>query len=328
MVIKKRATISSAALKKAAVVTLTQCLGLKKRESVLIVMDSNTRIVAHELFYESLHIAKHVSMIEIPVGKVNGEEPPAFAICEMKKFNVVLCPTTKSLTHTNAVRAARKKGARVVTLPGITEEIFVRGMSADYHAIAERTAHIWGYLKKDMVVRVTTTKGTDITMKVGVRVNAGKPEGFILKKGEVNNLPAGEAFMVPTYKSAHGVFIVDASMAGIGKVKKPIKITVKKGYAVKIEGGNEAVTLVKLLKPYGKNALNIAELGIGTNDKAQISGNILEDEKVLGTAHIALGNSKGMGGNVYAGCHLDGIFMNPTITAGKKVIMKDGKLVV
>jgi len=309
-------------------ITLTQCLGVTKKESVLIVMDKNTREIAHALFYTALGLARRVSLVEIPVGKVSGEEPPLYAAQGMKGFDIIICPTTKSLTHTNAVKAARKKGARVVTLPGITEEIFVRGMSADYVRIAERTEKVWGRIRKGGSVRVTTARGTDITMKVGIRVNAGKPEGFVLTKGESNNLPAGEAYLVPEQGSAQGVFVVDASMAGVGRVKRPITITVRNGRAVRIGGGKEAAVLRKILAPHGRNAYNIAELGIGTNGRAWISGNILEDEKVLGTAHIALGNSKGMGGLTYAGCHLDGVFLKPTIYCSTTCIMRKGRLLV
>jgi hypothetical protein len=52
------------------------------------------------------------------------------------------------------------------------------------------------------------------------------------------------------------------------------------------------------LSAHGPDAYNVAELGVGTNDRAIVSGHILENEKVFGTAHIALGNNAGMGGTV------------------------------
>ncbi|MCH6574776.1 MAG: PAS domain-containing protein, partial [Bacteroidetes bacterium] len=65
-----------------------------------------------------------------------------------------------------------------------------------------------------------------------------------------------------------------------------------------------------------------------TNDKAIISGNILEDEKVLGTCHIALGNNTGFGGKINIPLHLDGIIKNPTISVDNKKIMESGKLLI
>lgn len=314
-------------LKKPAQTTLKQCLALKKNENLLIIADKNKKSIADALFNEGIRLCRNVLLIWIPVGKINGEEPPEAAAKLMKKFDVIIAVTTKSLTHTNAVRNARKKGrkARVATMPDITEITFKRCMAADYKRIAARTLKLEKLLNKSKKIRVTTREGTDITLTRGTKCNTKKREGFIRKKGEFNNLPAGEAAFVPKYKSAEGVFIIDASMGGVEKLDKPIKITVKKGYAVRIEGGKAASELKKILKSCGKNACNIAELGIGTNDKAKICGSLLEDEKVIGTAHIALGNSKGMGGNIYAKCHLDGVFMKPTIYADGKIIIKEGK---
>jgi len=78
---------------------------------------------------------------------------------------------------------------------------------------------------------------------------------------------------------------------------------------------------------YEKNARNVAEFGIGTNDKAKIIGNILQDEKVMGTCHIAFGNNSAMGGKVYSEVHVDTILERPTIIIDGKILMKDGKFV-
>ena len=83
-----------------------------------------------------------------------------------------------------------------------------------------------------------------------------------------------------------------------------------------------------MLEPYGKNGRNIAEFGIGANEKAKLSGMILEDEKVLGTVHIALGNNVTMGGNVNVGIHLDGVIKRPTVYFDHSLIMDKGKLLV
>ena len=123
--------------------------------------------------------------------------------------------------------------------------------------------------------------------------------------------------------------MVDGSFAGVGKIgKKPIHITVEKGFAVEIKGGKEASKLQSLLEPLGKAAYNIAELGIGTNDQAIVTGQILEDEKVMGTVHIALGNNVSMGGTCSVGIHLDGVILEPTVEIDGKLIMDCGLLLI
>ena len=75
-------------------------------------------------------------------------------------------------------------------------------------------------------------------------------------------------------------------------------------------------------------ARNVAELGIGTNDKARLTGVILEDEKALGTVHVAFGSNATFGGTVEAGVHLDVVMLAPTLYLDDELVMKNGKLLV
>jgi len=246
----------------------------------------------------------------------------------MKMVDVVICPTSKSLTHTDARREACKAGARVGTLPGITEDIMVRTMSADYHQIAEQTYKICEILDRGKVAHLTTPLGTDITIPIK-GIESIPSTGMITKPGSYGNLPSGEAYLMPVESQSQGVFFVDGSMAGIGKIKgEPIKIRVERGMAVEISGGEQARQLNQMVESVGPQARNLAELGIGTNYMAQITGQILEDEKVAGTVHLALGNNKSMGGTVNVGLHVDGIITSPTLRIDDKLILKNGQLLI
>jgi leucyl aminopeptidase (aminopeptidase T) len=245
----------------------------------------------------------------------------------MKMVDVVLCPTSKSLTHTDSRRAASAKGVRVGTLPGVTEEIMVRCMNADYNKIAERTFAFCKLLEKASSVRVTAPAGTDITMPIKGRT-AHASSGLFREKGQWGNLPTGEAYLAPVEGQSEGVVVVDGSMAMVGMVKTPIRIQVKKGYAEDISGGEEAQRLIALLEPHGKDARTVAEFGIGTNDKAILSGVLLEDEKVMGTIHIAFGDNKSMGGSVRVASHLDGLVTRPTVWLDETMILNNGKVLV
>jgi leucyl aminopeptidase (aminopeptidase T) len=320
--------MESTALEKACRIAIKDCMGAKKNETVLIVTDENKRKIGYALYETALKLGHESLIVEMKSRKINGEEPPLYVGDLMKEFDVVLCPTTKSLTHTNARRTASAKGARVATFPGITEEIMIRGLNADYKKIAALTLKLKKEFEKTKIVRVTSPSGTDITMEITGR--KGLPsKGLFHKKGESGNLPTGETYAAPLEGKSNGVFVVDGSMAGVGIVgAKPIKIVVENGLAVSITGGKEAKLLNKMLEPYGKKGRNIAEFGVGTNDKARLSGNILEDEKVLGTIHIALGDNKSMGGSVNVPVHLDGIVKKPTVYFDGKMIMKNGNLLI
>ncbi|MEM2679549.1 MAG: hypothetical protein QXU01_03945, partial [Candidatus Hadarchaeales archaeon] len=97
------------------------------------------------------------------------------------------------------------------------------------------------------------------------------------------------------------------------------------GIAVKIEGNDK---LFKIVSKVGKNARNLAEFGIGTNKMARFSGSVLEEEKIVGTCHIALGDNSTFGGNVRAGVHIDCVMLKPTVEIDGRVILQDGRLLV
>ena len=102
-------------------------------------------------------------------------------------------------------------------------------------------------------------------------------------------------------------------------------MVIKDGYGTELRGGSEAETLSNILQDKGKAAKNIAELGIGTNEKALPSGSVLEDEKVMGTVHVAIGDNTTFGGVVKAPLHIDGIIKTPTLAIDGQMIIKKGK---
>jgi leucyl aminopeptidase (aminopeptidase T) len=85
---------------------------------------------------------------------------------------------------------------------------------------------------------------------------------------------------------------------------------------------------MELLTAHGEDGTNIAELGVGTNERAILTGEILEDEKIAGTIHIAFGASAGIGGTVQVPIHLDCIVMKPTLELDGEAIVRDGELLI
>ncbi len=156
-------------------------------------------------------------------------------------------------------------------------------------------------------------------------------------------------FISPALGTANGTIVFDGSIT-LEKtliIKEPVKVTIKEGFVTEIDGEKEARKLEAYIskaekKPfkmakkgelakdeaaeYAKNARNIGEFGIGLNPKARIVGNVLEDEKVLGTVHFAIGSNYDQ--DALALIHSDGIVKNPTVTVDGKPLMKKGKLLI
>ncbi len=308
-------------------IALIDCMGLQPGERVAVISDEPCRRIGIALFDAARDLGNETVFIEIVPRKINGEEPPPAVAELMKTMDVVLCPTSKSLTHTNARRAAKERGVRVATLPGITEDTFVRCMNADYNRIAQLTNQLCALLDESAVIRVTTSLGTDVTLpKQGRRAIAS--HGLFRSKGEGGNLPTGEAYLAPVEGMSNGIVVVDGSFAGIGMLTNPITIEVKDGFATRISGGDQARQLEKMLDTYAPLSRNVAEFGIGTNECAIVTGTILEDEKILGTIHIAFGDNVSMGGTVNVRSHLDGIVTSPSVWLDQRMLMDSGRLLV
>jgi len=288
-----------------------ECFGAKRGESVLIVVDTSTPIsIGESLFRAAKDLGCEVMIVTMRLRTRHGEEPPVAIAEAMKNADVVIAPTTFSLTHTQARINACKAGARIASMPGITEEMMNSGgMTADYHQVNEIAQRLNKRLKKARRVRVVTESGTDIEFDLeGCKWMMDT--GLCLEPGCSSNLPAGELYIAP--RDANGVFVVDGSMSGIGILDSPLEFTVRKRYVTDIEG-KHARKLSSMLDEVGEKARNIAEFGIGINPQAHLIGNVLEDEKVGGTVHIALGDNSTFGGDVIAGIHLDGIITRPEI---------------
>ena len=309
-------------LNKSADIILRDCMALKKNESCLIVTDKKLKPIGEILFRNSLKICRKSKLVFTDIPKSHGSEPPKDIAEEMLNYDVILLPTTKSLSHTGARHAASSTGARIASMPGITESMMQRTLNVNFYKIRKTNNNLISKLKNRNKIKITTKEGTDIEFNLNGR--KWQPDGGIYtKKSAFGNLPSGEIFIAPLEGKTNGKIACDASVGGLGRVDKNIEIIVKDGFIESIKGGNVANRFSKLLKH--KLYRNVAELGIGTNPKARITGEVLEDEKVMGTCHIAFGNNRHFGGKVDVPFHVDFVIRNPTIYADSILIMNNGK---
>jgi leucyl aminopeptidase (aminopeptidase T) len=259
----------------------------------------------------------------MPETGTHGAEPPALAAEAMKNADIVVCPTRFSLTHTAARKAACGRGARVATMPDITEDMFGAGaITADYREVAVLSDRIADILSRGERVRIEKD-GRVLEMSLAGR-NGISSSGLYHLPGSSGNLPTGEAYIAPLEGTAEGSIVIDGSLAGLGVVSGPLEVRIEKGLAVGFSGPDAGWLEAKLPSP---EARNVGELGIGTNEKARLIGNLLEDEKVYGTIHVAFGTNATFGGTVSAGVHIDGIVLGATLTVDGRVVVAGGKVV-
>ncbi|MDI6820336.1 MAG: aminopeptidase [Candidatus Hodarchaeaceae archaeon] len=312
-------------LSNGAKIAVKICMGVKPRERVLVVTDPARLRVAEALVKAAQDAEAEAVLMCMRARTRHGEEPPKPVERAMVASDVVLAPTTYSLTHTQARLRACRAGTRVATMPMITERMMCRGaMLADYDEVSRLTRKVAALLTKSSEVEVNTPAGTDLYLDITGR-KAHADTGIFHRPGDFGNLPAGEAFIAPLEGKGEGRIVVDGSM--VDTLWARTEIAVKKGRATEISG-EPARRLKKMLEKVGPRAYNLAEFGIGTNPTARLIGNVLEDEKVLGTCHIAFGDNSTFGGRIRAGIHVDGILMKPTIKFDGNTVVKEGRLKV
>ncbi len=305
--------------RKIAATILKVCLGYHKGERLLIITDGYKEDIAKIFFKYAVENKIKVNLLKIPALNIHGQEPGDEVKNFLKIFDLALLITKMSLSHTKARQQASKKGVRIASLPNISIQTLRRAILINYSKLREKTMELARILTKAKTITVKTKKGTDLTMNIEKR-DIFQDNGLYIKAGDFGNLPAGEVCVAPVEGTAYGKIIIDASFASIGRLHRPIRIEVNKGYATKIS----LTRLRKILLSSGRCSLSLAEFGIGLNPKARISGNVLEDEKVLNTAHIAFGNNKSFGGKIDCPLHLDGVFFNPSIFIdGKELKLKN-----
>jgi leucyl aminopeptidase (aminopeptidase T) len=301
-------------------------MGISPGEDVLVVCNPVTEEIGALMRIEAQGDGADATLAVISERDSAAAEPPRAVAAAMAAADVVLAATIQSLSHTEARKAASDAGVRVGSLPGVTEEMLTRLMTGDLEEIRRRGWAIVTALNRGSQARITCPHGSDL--RIGLEGRLGTVDaGELGNKGAFGNLPCGEGFIAPLEGTTEGTLVVDGSIAEVGLLETPVSLTVREGHLVAATGSDGA-RLMELLTAHGVDGTNVAELGIGTNEEAILTGNILEDEKILGTCHVAFGASAAIGGTVQVPVHLDCIVLEPTIEVDGETIVSGGDLLI
>ncbi len=303
---------------------LRQCLGVRKGESVLVIADLERRAVGEALFHgarraEAVPVLSFIHPLEKP-----SQEPPPHLINFMLECDAIVMATGMSMTHTKARLRATKAGARIASLPGVTEEsLSDGGLTVDYEEVSRLLRILDRKMRNAKKVHVVSGKGTDATFSVKGRVWITQDNGLAVHKGDFVTLPAGEIFISPTQGSGEGRLVFDARLHDL--VEQPASVVLKEGYVAKVSGAKDAVAQ---MNKGGKDGRNFAKFGFGLNARTRSKAPIAEAQKTLGCAHVAFGGSTPFGGRVECDVRVDGIMTDVTVDLDGRVIMERGKLLI
>jgi leucyl aminopeptidase (aminopeptidase T) len=310
-------------LRQAVETVIGPCLGVQPGENVVIVVDRTTESLGAALREAATRRGAEAVTTVMEPRDVDGQEPPAVVAAALAAADVFIAPTSRSISHTRARKAASDAGARGATLPGVTEDMLARLMACDFPTLAARSKAVADLLSAADEAHVTCPLGTDLRLDLGGREGIAD-DGDLTSDRAFGNLPCGEGFISPL--DGEGT-LVAATLASLGLPDEPVRIRVEGGRLAEASG-DWGARWVALMDAAGAQGRNLAELGVGTNERATLTGNILEDEKILGTVHVAFGASAGIGGTVAVPVHLDCLVQDPTLDVGGTRVLDAGRFVL
>ncbi|MAI09869.1 MAG: hypothetical protein CMA08_04740 [Euryarchaeota archaeon] len=318
-----------------ALTVVTTCMDIRRNENVLIVCDPTTAEVGAALHEAAMTRSDRVLLMLMPKGRHHGQEPPSPVATLMRQQQVVIAPTKYSLTHTRAVRTALSDGARIVTMPGMTAEMFQGGgMSADFSVVKQSITRLSSRLRRRRIVNVRSEAGTELTFEVAWREWNFDDNGICNRPKMLMNLPAGKVFIMPREGTMSGRLVLDGSWEGT-LIDEPVTLEIEQGVIASITGGEMASRIrkefqdaVEPLRPKDQDgASTIAEFGFGMNPAAALTGSVLEDEKCLGTCYFMFGDNTAGGGTNRVGFTLSGVMREPSVWLDNEALLEQGVFV-
>lgn len=191
----------------------------------------------------------------------------------------------------------------------ILNSLFWRAMAADYTEVAAQAQYLAVKLEQSKWIRIVAPNGTDLRLRVGGRP-IEQDAGVVPLPEQANakpylNLPSGEVCFAPHEDSAEGTVIIEQAFWQ-GQSIRNLRLKFEAGYVSVLSADSGLDIFNEVLANGGGDAYRIGELGIGLNPAVdRVTGCTLLDEKMIGTAHVALGENRALGGINNSALHWD-----------------------
>jgi len=302
---------------------IKQSLRLRKGESLLLVTDKEKMEIAEAFAFWAKEVGAETTTY-LMTETLRPITEPTRLFKEIAKNATAIVYMLDARIEEKPFRGYMVKVGmehnRICMMPGLTREMMERLVNIDFKEMDLFTKKVIKALNNADDVLVENRDGTRIEFSVKGRKWAND-NGDISRKGKHGNLPAGECFTAPVENTFTGKLVISLidDKLGFGVME------FEKGKLVNYRGKG----IESIIKNIGndKTGKTIGEFGIGTNKRARFIPNMLEAEKVFGTAHFAIGDSYGLGNNA-SKHHYDALIDNVTIRAKGKLIAKEGKFLL
>ena len=327
-------------LQRAADKLINEMFQLKEGENVVISADTSSSMEVVDAVASSARAAGgRVMVVTFPtpggVGQAADPDIPVDAFtAAVKVADVWIELNHQWLIYSTPYTIAEKenKKLRYLCMDDFTPEVLMRIIgSVDCKSLKEFQLAAHDMHKKAKKVRATTPAGTDVEFDIDPSYV------FTCDYGETNvpgmHMCPGQLNVIPKFGTVKGTIVFDGSITPpFGrKVSEPVKLTVENSKIVKIEGGSDATMFEKWLKDFNdEGMLKMAHMAYGFNPGAQLTGNVVEDERIWGCTEWGIGFVSAEEAPPYgqnAVSHSDGICLSTSVWLDGHQIMKDGKIV-
>jgi leucyl aminopeptidase (aminopeptidase T) len=296
---------------------LTHVLGASKGDHLLVVTDER-RISIGNAFYEAgeqLDLEGRLFVLE------DNERPLLELPHDLRRalegadvmVSVFVGYPEETPFRVELLKTAARAGLRTGHGPGISDDMMTEGaMRVDFQELAGIGDRLVEGLAGAVGAHLTSPAGTDLRFSTKGRVFESDVR---IVPGTFGNLPNGEVRVAPLETEVNGTLVCDSTIGDLGGVTSPVTIEVVAGRITSIRGGDPGlVERIEELTSIDDEASLVGELGVGINPAARVTGNMLEDEKAVGTVHVAFGNNLEMGGRNGSRTHRDFHILGPTLS--------------
>lgn len=319
-------------LAKGALKLVKDVMLVKEGENVLITGDSSTDRRAVEATAEAAFaIGAMPTVIYYPTAPTGAMEPPrpiAAAICNT---DVWIEYTYSNIQHCPSWRKSLENGVRYINLTGMDVEMMVKTITnVDYDLVIELGEFFKETVQAADEIIIKGDNGTNLKA-----YNRGRKVRHSGQKATKKGYPVmlcGQISWSPIESTINGTLVFDGALwppLELGKLNNPVKLEIKEGRIVKIEGDMEANIFKNWLKAFNDaNMYRIAHYSLGFNPGViRPTGRIVEDERVFGGIEFGIGSQGAaiMGECWNAASHTDGTILKPTIILDGKVFEENGK---
>jgi leucyl aminopeptidase (aminopeptidase T) len=318
---------------------LSQRYLLKRGQVVLVIFDEKKKFIAEKFVEACRKIGAKADTIKL--GKKRFEDP---GIMEKIRntikngsfdvfFNILESRDEETKYRMELTRIQKDAGGMVGHAPGITGQML--RIPVDYRRLARKAERVAMLLKGADTITITSKLGTNLRLFVKGR----KFWNDVLCDSKISNIPCGEVWCAPQENKGDGILISDGSVGSWGILPQPLYMEIRAGKLERMDwlynktSGSRLLDKIRSSLFQDADASRVGELGIGLAPFKMV-GNMLQDEKVAGTIHVAFGANDFFGGKNKSKSHIDFLVCSPTVrinysdSRNSLILMTNGKLLI